>query len=106
MIPLVNPGEHHRELFSVTIHDHYIGTLRKLLRLIASGWLEAILMDLPRYGVIAPAKNTPLLPASQADISRIFLFPIHPLHSANPAYFRLKQHILGKNPKNKNSGKR
>jgi len=101
MIPLINPGEHHRELFSVTIHNHYIGTLRKLPRLIASGRLEAILMDLPIYGAIAPAKNTPLVPGSQADIS----LPNSPLHPANPADFRLKQHILGENPENTTSGR-
>ena len=69
MIPLVYPGENHCEPFSVTIYNHYIGTLRKLLRIIASGRSEVILMDLPRYGAIARAKNTPLLPGSQADIS-------------------------------------
>jgi hypothetical protein len=103
MIPLVNPEEHHRELFSGTIHNHLIGTLRKLLRIIASRSLEVRLMDLPSYRALTPTKKYSFDPRQS---SGYFSSQFTPLIPPILLTFAWNSMFWGKNPENTNSGKR
>ncbi len=103
MIPLVNREEHHREHFSFTIHNHYIGTLWKLLRIIASRRLEVRLMDLPSYRALTPAKKYSFDPRQS---SGYFSFQFTPLIPTILLTFAWNSKFWGKNSENTNSGKR